>query len=123
MYVQGFVVPVPADNQDAYREVAEKFWSIARDYGCTGHIEAWEADVKDGKVTDFRKAVDLQDGEKVVFSWMTWPDKATADAAHGSMMADPRMETEFGPPDGSAMPFDGKRMIIGGFDVILDRKA
>ncbi len=123
MYIQGFIVPVPADNKDAYREVAEKFWPIARDYGCTAHVEAWEADIKDGQHTDFRRAVDLQEGEKVVFSWMIWPDKATADAAHEKMMADPRMEEQFGSPDGSDMPFDGKRMVFGGFEAIVNKEA
>ncbi|WP_341711493.1 DUF1428 domain-containing protein [Erythrobacter sp.] len=123
MYVNGFVVPVPEDKKEAYRVVAEKFWPIARDYGCTGHVEAWEADVKDGQHTDFRKAVDLKPGEKVVFSWMTWPDKETADAAHEKMMADERMASEFGAPDGSDMPFDGKRMVIGGFEVIFSQEA
>ena len=117
MYVQGFIVPVPADKKDAYREVADKFWPIARDFGCIGHVEAWEADVKDGQWTDFRKAVDLKEGEKVVFSWMTWPDKQTADEAHEKMMSDERMK-EWG--DGSDMPFDGKRMVFGGFEVIVD---
>ncbi|WP_199802976.1 DUF1428 domain-containing protein [Erythrobacter sp. YJ-T3-07] len=123
MYVNGFIVPVPAGNKDAYLEVAEKFWPIARDYGCTGHVEAWEADVKDGEHTDFRRAVDLKGGEKVVFSWMTWPDKVTADAAHDRMMTDERMETIFGAPDGSDMPFDGKRMVIGGFEVMMHKEA
>jgi uncharacterized protein YbaA (DUF1428 family) len=120
MYVNGFVVPVPADKKDAYRAIAEEFWEIAREYGCLGHVEAWEADVKDGQWTDFRKAVDLKDGEKVVFSWMTWPDKATADASQDKMMADERMK-KWG--DGSSMPFDGKRMIFGGFDAIVDKRA
>src|SRR5687768_2963568 len=73
MYVQGFIVPVPADKQDAYREMAEKFWPIARDLGAIEHVEAWEGDVADGKQTDFRRAVALEDGEKVVFSWVIWP--------------------------------------------------
>jgi uncharacterized protein YbaA (DUF1428 family) len=123
MYIQGFVVPVPGGKKEAYREVAEKFWPIARDYGCTAHVEAWEADIKDGEHTDFRRAVDLQEGEKVVFSWMIWPDKATADAAHEKMMADPRMAEQFGAPDGSDMPFDGKRMVFGGFDAIVNKVA
>ena len=123
MYVSGFIVPVPVGNRDAYVEVAEKFWPIARDYGCTGHVEAWEADVKDGKHTDFRRAVDLQEGEKVVFSWMIWPDRETADAAHEKMMQDERMEAMFGAPDGHDMPFDGKRMVIGGFDVIVHKEV
>lgn len=123
MYVQGFVIPVPEDKKDAYREVAEKFWPIARDYGALSQIECWEADVKDGTTTDFRMAVKAETGEKIVFSWMTWPDKATADAAHEKMMADPRMAEQFGAPDGSAMPFDGKRMIIGGFDTLFAGEA
>lgn len=76
-------------------------------------VEAWEADVPDGKLTDFRRAVNLEEGEKVVFSWVIWPDKATADAAHEKMMADPRMEQM------GEMPFDGKRMVFGGFEPIL----
>jgi uncharacterized protein YbaA (DUF1428 family) len=116
MYVQGFIVPVPADKQDAYREVAQKFWPIARDNGAIEHVEAWEADVSDGKQTDFRRAVALKDGEKVVFSWVVWPDKATADASQEKMMSDPRMQ-EF---EGD-MPFDGKRMVYGGFEPIFDQ--
>ena len=116
MYLQGFIVPVSAERQDEYREVAEKFWPIAHDNGAIEHVEAWEADVPDGKQTDFRRAVGLEDGEKVVFSWVAWPDKATAEASHEMMMSDPRME-EFG----SEMPFDGKRMYWGGFKPIVDR--
>ena len=115
MYVQGFIVPVPAGKQDAYREMAEKFWPIARDNGAIEHVEAWEADVADGKLTDFRKAVALQDGEKVVFSWVVWPDKATAEASNEKLMSDPRMEEM-----GKDMPFDGKRMVYGGFEPLLE---
>jgi len=118
MYIQGFIVPVPEGSRDAYRKVAEDFWPIAKDYGALSQVEAWEADVADGKHTDFRRAVDLQPGEKVVFSWMTWPDKATADAAHEKMMQDPRMEAM-----GKYMPFDGKRMVFGGFEPLVDLKA
>jgi uncharacterized protein YbaA (DUF1428 family) len=123
MYVQGFVIPVPEGKKDAYREVARKFWEIAKDYGALSQIECWEADVKDGTTTDFRMAVKAEGGEKIVFSWMTWPDRATADAAHEKLMSDPRMETEFGAPDGSDMPFDGKRMIIGGFEPLFVGEA
>jgi uncharacterized protein YbaA (DUF1428 family) len=115
MYIQGFILPVKGENKDAYRDVAEKFWPIAHDYGATEHVEAWEVDVPDGKQTDFRKAVKLADGEKIVFSWVVWPDKATADGCHEKMMADPRME-EFG----EEMPFDGKRMVFGGFEPIVN---
>ena len=114
MYIQGFIVPVPGDKQDAYKDVAEKFWPIVHDNGAIEHVECWEADVNDGKQTDFRRAVKIADGEKVVFAWVAWPDKATADASHEKMMSDPRME-EFG----SEMPFDGKRMFYGGFKPIV----
>lgn len=116
MYVQGFLVPVRVDRKDEYREIAEKFWDIARDYGALSQVETWEADVKDGQWTDFRRAVDLQDGEAVVFSWVTWPDRATADASQEKMMADERMQ-EFG----EDMPFDGKRMVLGGFEPLVVR--
>ena len=81
MYLQGFIVPVSAEKQDEYREVAEKFWPIAHDNGAIEHVEAWEADVPDGKQTDFRRAVGLEDGEKVVFSWVTWPTRPPATPA------------------------------------------
>jgi uncharacterized protein YbaA (DUF1428 family) len=118
MYIQGFIIPVPADKQDAYREMAEKYWPIARDNGALEHVECWEGDVADGKRTDFRRAVALEEGEKVVFSWVIWPDKAAADANHEKMMTDPRMEEM-----GSDMPFDGKRMVYGGFEPILNEGA
>ena len=117
MYVQGFVLAVPEGNKDAYREVAEKFWDIVKDYGCLSQIECWEADVKDGTTTDFRMAVKAEAGEKIVFAWTTWPDRAAVEASHEKMMADPRMEA-FG-----EMPFDGKRMIFGGFEPIVWKEA
>jgi uncharacterized protein YbaA (DUF1428 family) len=115
MYVQGFVIPVPEGKKDAYRDVAEKYWPVAKANGALEHVEAWEADVPDGTQTDFRRAVDLQSGEKVLFSWVTWPDKATADAANEQIMNDPVMQAM-----GDDMPFDGKRMIFGGFEPILE---
>lgn len=118
MYINGFIIPVPAEKKDEYREIAEKFWEIAKDFGALQQMEAWESDVPDGKITDFRRAVNLKEGEKVVFSWVTWPDKATADASHEKMMSDPRME-EFG----ETMPFDGKRMVFGGFDPLVFKEA
>lgn len=118
MYITGFVLAVPERNKDAYKEVAEKFWEVAKDYGALEQIEAWEADVPDGKQTDFRRAVQLEPGEKVVFSWMTWPDKATADASQDKMMADERMKAIMG----SDAPFDGKRMIYGGFDPLVVKR-
>jgi uncharacterized protein YbaA (DUF1428 family) len=118
MYIQGFLVPVPESKKAEYQDIAEKFWDIAKDYGALSQVEAWEADVKDGTLTDFRRAVNLAPGEKVVFAWMTWKDRATADASHDKMMADPRMK-QFG----DTMPFDGKRMVFGGFEPLVVRQA
>jgi uncharacterized protein YbaA (DUF1428 family) len=115
MYVQGFVIPMPEGNKEKYREIANKWWQIARDFGALEQVESWEADVSDGKVTDFRRSVNIEPGEKVAFSWVVWPDKATADAGQERMMADPRMDEM-----GKDMPFDGKRMIYGGFEPIVE---
>jgi uncharacterized protein YbaA (DUF1428 family) len=118
MYINGFIIPVPEGKKAEYKDIAEKFWEIAKDFGALSQVEAWEADVKDGQVTDFRRAVNLQPGEKVVFAWMTWPDRATADSSHERMMTDPRMK-QFG----DTMPFDGKRMIFGGFEPLVVRQV
>lgn len=117
MYINGFILAVPEGNKDAYAAMAEKFWAIARDFGALEQTEAWEVDVRDGKTTDFRRAVKCEPGEKIVFSWMTWPDKAHADKFEAEMDDDPRME-DFG-----EMPFDGKRMIFGGFEPFVQSKA
>lgn len=117
MYVSGFILAVPEGNKDAYRETAAKFWPIAKDFGALSQVEAWEDNVPDGKTTDFRRAVKCEDGEKVVFSWVTWPDKETAERFEKEMETDPRM-AEFG-----EMPFDGKRMVFGGFEPILNETA
>lgn len=114
MYVSAFVLAVPEQHKETYREIAEKFWDIAKDYGALEHVEAWELDVPDGERTDFRRAVQIEPGEKVVFAWMIYPDKETADGSHEKIMADPRMK-EFG----EEMPFDGKRMIYGGFEPLV----
>jgi uncharacterized protein YbaA (DUF1428 family) len=116
MYVQGFIIPVPEGNKDKYREVSEKWWDVAKGLGAIEQVEAWESDVADGKVTDFRRAVNLEPGEKVVFSWVIWPDKATADTANQKMMEDPQMKEMMG----ADMPFDGQRMIYGGFEPIVE---
>ncbi len=118
MYVQGFIIPVPADKKAEYQDMAEKFWEIVKDYGALSQVETWEADVKDGKLTDFRRAVNLEPGEKVVFSWVTWKDRAAADASHEKLLADQRMEAF-----GESMPFDAKRMIYGGFEPLVVRQA
>jgi uncharacterized protein YbaA (DUF1428 family) len=116
MYIDGFVVPVPAGNKQAYRDMAEKHWPMFKEFGAIQIMECWGDDVPKGKLTDFYGAVKAEDGEAVVFSWIAWPDKATRDAGMKKMMADERMKNM------KDMPFDGKRMIFGGFQPILDLK-
>jgi uncharacterized protein YbaA (DUF1428 family) len=118
MYISGFVLAVPEGNKEAYKQVAEGFWEIAKDYGAKSQMEAWEVDVPDGTTTDFRRAVKAEAGEKIVFSWVTWDDKATADASREKIMADPRMKDL-----GQGMPFDGKRMVYGGFEPLVWKEA
>ena len=114
-YYEGFIVPVPKANREEYRKHAADAAPIFHDLGVLRHVEAWASDIPDGKVTDFRKAVQAKDDEDVVFSWFEYPDKATRDSANQKMMSDPRMQEM-----GASMPFDGKRMIMGGFESILD---
>ena len=116
-YVEGFVIPVPTDKKDAYREMAAKAAPIFMEFGATRIVECWGNDVPDGKITDFKGAVKAEPGETVVFSWITYPSKAVRDAANAKIMADPRMK-----PEGD-MPFDGKRMIYGGFETLVDTGA
>jgi uncharacterized protein YbaA (DUF1428 family) len=114
-YFEGFIVPVPEANKGAYEKHSSGFAPLVQDIGVSRMVEAWESDVPDGKVTDFRKAVDAKPGEKVVFSFFEYPSKAERDAANEKFRSDPRMEDM-----GTNMPFDGKRMIMGGFDAIVD---
>ena len=116
IYIDGFLAPVTAGtDRDAYRAFAEKAAPIFKEHGATRVVEGWEDDVPDGKVTDFRRAVQAGDGETVVFSWIEWPDKPTRDAGMRKVMEDPRMQP------GGPMPFDGKRLIFGGFQAVVDR--
>lgn len=110
IYIEGFVAAVPAANKDAYVEHAAAAAALFKEFGATRVVEAWGDDVPDGKITDFRRAVKAKADEVVVFSWHEYPSKETADAAYRKMMSDPRMQEI-----GAAMPFDGKRMIYGGF--------
>ena len=114
-YADGYVLPVPDGNKDAYRALAEKASQVFRDHGATRVVEAWGDDVPDGKVTDFARAAHKQDGETVVFSWVEWPSKEARVAGWEKVMADERMQ-----PDGTEVPFDGKRMIYGGFVPIVE---
>ncbi len=115
-YVDGYVIPVLKSNKQAYRDVAQTVAPIFKEYGALKVVETWGDDVPKGKVTDFFMAVQCNEDENVVFSWIIWPDKTTRDAGMAKVMADPRM----GPGSGMPMPFDGKRMIFGGFEVLVE---
>jgi len=108
------VAAAPSDGKDAYIAFAQKVGKIFREYGALQVIDTWGDDIPDGKLTDFKKAVALKEGETVAVGWITWPDKATRDAAWAILM-DPN-----GPMSGMDMPFDGKRMIFGAFDAIAE---
>ena len=114
-YVDGFVIAVPTANRDAFIEHARRFDALFIEYGATRVVECWGEDVPDGKVTDFRRAVQATAEESVAFSWVEWPDRQTRDAAMKKMMDDPRMG-----PSAKPMPFDGKRMIFGGFEAVVE---
>lgn len=112
-YVSGFLTPVKAEDKDRYIASAAHAWPIFQRYGCLEQVEAWGVDVPPGKLTGFDLAVKLEPGEVVVFAWLKWPDKATADACFATMETDPAWKD-------MDMPFDGKRMMWGGFDVVFD---
>ena len=109
MYIAGFVIPVPAEKMEAYRRWAENGSKIFKEYGCLEIVESWEDNVPDGKQTDFRRAVNAKDGEKIVFTWQVWPDKASLDSAEAKMHEDGRFEVA------GEIPFDAKRLIYGCF--------
>ena len=111
-YVDGFLVAVPTANKDVYREHAEGAWPMFKGYGATRMVEGWGDDVPRGEVNDMYGAVQAKDDETVLFSWIEYPDKATRDAAYKQMEADPAMK------DMPEMPFDGKRMIWSGFEML-----
>lgn len=112
--MQGFLIAVPEGNKEAYRAMAEMAAAKFAEYGVSEIVETWEDDVANGKVTDFRRATKAEPGEKIVFSRKIWPDKATCDAAREKMESD-----EFWQQDMGEMPFDGMRMMWGGFSPIF----
>jgi uncharacterized protein YbaA (DUF1428 family) len=122
-YIDGFVIAVPTANRQKFIDHAKMGDSVFMDLGATRVVECWGDDVPDGTVTDFGKAVQAKEDETVVFSWIEWPDRATRDAAYAKMRdwmenpekADPRMDPERNP-----MPFDGKRLIYGGFVPLVE---
>ena len=115
MYIDGFVAAVPTANRDAYRRHAEAAAVVFKEHGALRLVECWGDDVPDGKLTSFPMAVKAQADETVVFSWITWPSREVRDAGMQKVMADPRVK-----PEANPMPFDGKRLIYGGFTVIVD---
>ena len=116
-YVDGFVLPIPTKNVAKYRENARKAGKIWREHGALDYKECVADDVKPGKVTSFPQSVALKSGETVVFSWITFKSRAHRDRVNAKVMKDPRLT---GMMDPSAMPFDGQRMIYGGFQVLVD---
>ena len=113
-YIDGFIAAVPQDNRDAYAEWLKTQHAIFKEYGAGSIVDAWEDDVPPGEVTSMHKAVAAKDGEAVSLGWIVWPDKDTRDAGWAKLMEDPRMA-----PDANPMPFDGKRLIYGGFAPVL----
>ena len=114
-YIEGFVVAVPAGNREAFSDHAEQLSNMVKGFGIARQVETWASDVPHGKLTDFYRAVDAKEDETVVFAWFEYPSKAARDAANEKFRSDPRM-ADVPPP-----PFDGKRMILGGFEAIVER--
>ena len=113
-YIDAYVAAVPTANKEAYRVFAEKMAVVFKKYGALGVVENWGDDVPEGKLTSFTMAVKREDHESVVFSWITWPSKTVRDEAWKVVMQDPAMQNG----DMSKL-FDGKRMIFGGFETIM----
>lgn len=114
-YVTGFLTPVKIGDRERYIESARKSWPLFQKYGALEQVETWGVDVPPGKVTGFDLAVKQEEGEVPVFSWLRWPDRATADKCWEQMQNDPG----FADMD---MPFDGKRMMWGGFEPVFEGK-
>jgi uncharacterized protein YbaA (DUF1428 family) len=117
-YVDGFVLPVPRDNVEAYRKIADECARIWREHGALEYIECVADDVKPGEHTSFPQAVKLEPHETIIFAWIVFESREQRDQVNAKVMADPRMDG-FGGPE--SMPFDGKRMIYGGFKSIVER--
>ncbi len=116
-YIDGFVIAVPVANREAFLAHAHAIDALFLEFGATRVVECWGDDVPEGKLTDFRRAVQATADEAVVFSWIEWPDKATRDAGMEKAMNDPRA-AQWG-----EIPFDGKRMIFGGFTPVVSVPA
>ncbi|MCV6823582.1 MULTISPECIES: DUF1428 domain-containing protein [Halocynthiibacter] len=113
-YVDGFVAAVPDVRKQEFIEHAEIIGKVFIEHGAIECVECWGDEVPEGEITSFPRAVQKKDDETIVFSWVLWPDKATRDAGMKKTIDDPRAQ-----PDVAPMPFDGKRMLIGGFEQIV----
>ncbi|MFS8606542.1 MAG: DUF1428 domain-containing protein [Gammaproteobacteria bacterium] len=113
-YIDGFVLAVPAERKEAYRNMALEALVHFKEYGALRLVEAWGDEVPDGTVTDFKSAVKAQPSEVVVFSWIEWSSKEVREQAWQKAMSDPRMRDQ-------PMPFDGRRTIYGGFAPLVDQ--
>ena len=113
-YIDGYVLAVPTANREKYRQFSADVAPLFKDHGALEIVECWGDDIPDGEVTSFPMAVKCRDDETVVFSWIVWPSREARDQGMEKIVADPRMQ-----PDAMEVPFDGKRMIMGGFDVLL----
>lgn len=114
-YVDGFVAAVPTANRETYKEHAEAAAVVFKEHGALKVVECWEDDVPEGKLTSFPMAVKRKDDEAVVFSWILWPSRNVRDEGMKKVMADPRLQRDKNP-----MPFDGKRLIYGGFEMLVE---
>jgi uncharacterized protein YbaA (DUF1428 family) len=114
-YVDGFVAAVPVANREQYRTHAARAATVFKEHGALAVVECWGDDVPEGKVTSFTMAVQRKPDEAVVFSWITWPSRQARDQGMKRAMEDPRLR-----PEANPMPFDGQRMIFGGFEVIVE---
>ncbi len=112
-YIDGFLAAVPEENRQAYLDHAQAAWVVFKEHGATRMVENWADDVPVGKVTDFHRSVERQEGEAVLFSWVEWPSKASRDAGMQALMEDERMQK-------LEMPFDGQRMVMGGFAPMVE---
>jgi len=114
-YVDGFVAAVPAANRELYKKSAQAAAVVLKEHGALQVVECWGDDVPEGKLTSFPMAVKRKEDETVVFSWITWPSRQVRDEGMKKVMADPRLS-----PDANPMPFDGQRLIYGGFEVLFE---
>jgi uncharacterized protein YbaA (DUF1428 family) len=114
-YIETMVAAVPTENKAAYLDYAREFGSLFKKHGALGTMDSWGNDVPQGKVTSFPLSVKCEPGETVAVGFIRWPSKAARDKAWESLMKEPKMQ-----PGAMHMPFDGKRMIYGGFEVILE---